>query len=104
MTNEITRIKEYVERRKKSAQTHIDSIHAFDLGPSEGVELRLSDIEALIAKVGSLAADVERSSSIEAALVKAKEALQSHAKQKLGYYPDSALIKEIDGALAKEKV
>lgn len=54
MNNEIERIKAYIERRRKARGLEFNGIHGFDVSPSGGFELTVSDIEALIAKVESL--------------------------------------------------
>lgn len=48
MSSEIERIKAYIERRKKCHSLDIEHVHGFDLGPNEGTELLLSDIESLV--------------------------------------------------------
>lgn len=49
LTEALERIAAYIERRKKSRGLDIEHVHGFDLGPNEGVELLLSDIETIVA-------------------------------------------------------
>lgn len=44
----VKRVEEYIARRKKSRGIDIEHVHGFDVGPDCGVELLLSDIEAII--------------------------------------------------------
>jgi len=48
-----TRVSAYIQRRKKARGLDIESIHGFDVSPTEGVELLLSDLETLLAAAPS---------------------------------------------------
>lgn len=43
------RVAAYIARRKKDKGNDVEHIHVFDFGPEGGIELLLSDLEALVA-------------------------------------------------------
>ena len=47
------RVSAYIQRRKNARKIDIESIHAFDMSPEGGIELLLSDLEALLAAAPS---------------------------------------------------
>ena len=53
----LTRVMNYISRRKKSTGIDIDAVHAFDIGAPSFAELRLGDMETIATAL--LAAEAE---------------------------------------------
>ncbi len=54
MKDGIERLRAYSARRKKAKGISVDDIHAFDISPDGGFELRLSDIDGILDRLERL--------------------------------------------------
>jgi len=65
----VKRVEEYIARRKKSRGIDVEHVHSFDVGPDCGVELLLSDIEAILSAAAPqvVADEQKKQDGIEAA-------------------------------------
>jgi len=93
----VKRVKEYIARRKIVRGLDFEHIHAFDLGGNHGVELLLSDMEAIIsAAAPQVVADELTNEQIKALVIKVgnevfAEGYENYTQEDEEFYP--ALIR-----------